>query len=146
VRRRFAILSVVPENVEPFLRLSDAFNRRDIEELCEFLDPDVEWIPIMAVLEGRVYRGHEGVRQWVEDLAADWEYFETHQEHFRQIGDRVLVFGRWRARARTSGVELDSEQATWLMDMQDGKVVRLQTFTDRKEALKAAGVSKDELA
>ena len=30
--------------------------------------------------------------------------------------------------------------------MQDGKVVRLQTFTDRKEALKAAGVSKEELA
>ena len=48
-----AILSVVPENVEPFLRLSDAFNRRDIKELSEFLDPDVEWIPIMAALEGR---------------------------------------------------------------------------------------------
>jgi ketosteroid isomerase-like protein len=123
--------------------LMDTFNRRDLDALCEHLDPDIEWIPIMAALEGRVYRGHDGVRQWVEDLAADWDYFETFQDDFRQMGDRLLVFGRWRARARTSGVELDGEQATWMMDVANGKVTRLQTFTDREEALRAARVSKD---
>jgi ketosteroid isomerase-like protein len=123
--------------------LMDTFNRRDLDALCERLDPDVEWIPIMAALEGRVYRGHDGVRQWVEDLAADWDYFETYQDDFRQVGDRLLVFGRWRARARTSGVELDGEQATWMMDIANDKITRLQTFTDREEALRAARVSKD---
>jgi uncharacterized protein len=134
------------ENLEQVQRLSSAFNRRDLDELLELIDGDVEWIPIMAALEGRVYRGHDGVRQWVEDLSVDWEYFETHQEEFLEIGDRVLILGRWRARARSSGVELESEQASWLIDLQDGKIVRLQTFTDRDEAVKAAGLSKSDIA
>jgi ketosteroid isomerase-like protein len=131
-------------NLELVKRMSDAFNRRDLDALCELLDSDIEWIPIMAVLEGRVYRGHAGVRQWIGDLAADWEYFETHQEEFRELGDRVLVFGRWRARARGSGVELVAEPASWLIDLRDARIVRLQTFTDRAEALQAAGISRHE--
>jgi uncharacterized protein len=111
----------------------------------ELIDSDVEWIPIMAALEGRVYRGHDGVRQRVADLSVDWDCFETHQEEFLEIGDRVLIFGRWRARARSSGVELESEQASSVIDLQDGKVVRLQTYTDRDEAVKAAGFRKATL-
>ena len=134
------------ENLEQVQRLSSAFNSRDLDELFELIDSDVEWIPIMAALEGRVYRGHDGVRQWVEDLSVDWDYFETHQEEFRELGDRVLVFGRWRARARSSGIELESEPASWVIDLEDGKIVRLQTFTDRDEAVKAAGLSKGDIA
>ena len=46
------------ENLDIPRRLIDAYNRGDIASFLEFLDPDVEWIPIMAALEGRVYRGH----------------------------------------------------------------------------------------
>jgi ketosteroid isomerase-like protein len=118
-------------------RLFDAFNRRDIAAFLGALDPGVEWIPIMAALEGRVYRGHEGVRRWVEDLARDWGFFEPWFDEFRDLGNRVLVFGRWRARGRASGIELD-EPATWLYEIKDGKVASMRTFTDRAEALEAA--------
>jgi ketosteroid isomerase-like protein len=119
-------------------RLFDAFNRRDIAAFLGALDPGVEWIPIMAALEGRVYRGHEGARRWIEDLAADWEFFEPSFEEFRELGDRVLVFGHWRARGRASGVELENQPATWLYEIKDGKVASMRTFTDRAEALEAA--------
>ena len=128
------------KNVQQVQRMAETFNRRDLEALLDVIDPDVEWIPIMATLEGRVYRGHEGMRQWLDDLSTDWEVFETHQEEFREIGDRVLVFGRWRARARSSGVELENEPASWVIDLKDGKVVRLQTYTDRREAVEAVGL------
>jgi uncharacterized protein len=128
------------ENVDIVRRATDPFNRRDIPALLELLDPDVEWIPIMAALEGRVYRGHEGVRRWFEDLAADWESFETSGVEYRDLGDRVLVFGSWRARGRASGVELENRPASWLIDLKGGKIVRLQTFTDRAEALEAVGL------
>jgi hypothetical protein len=36
----------------------------------------------------------------------------------------------------------DIPQAAWLVQYRKGKVVRLQTFTDRKEALEAAGLSE----
>ena len=129
------------ENVELVRRVCDAFNRRDIAAFLELLDPDVEWVPILAVLEGRVYRGHEEIRGWIKDLATDWEFFEVSYEEMRDLGDRVLVFGHWRARGRTSGGQ--SEQpGTWLYEMKKGKVVRLQTFTNRDEALEAVGLSE----
>ena len=82
------------------------------------------------------------MRRWVEDLGHDWEVFETHQEEFLPAGDRVLVLGHWHARARGSRVELKGQPASWVIDLRDGKVARLQTFTDRVEALEAAGLSE----
>jgi ketosteroid isomerase-like protein len=129
------------ENLEIPRRLIDAYTRGDVPSFLEELDPDVEWIPIMAALEGRVYRGREGVRRWLDDLARDWEYFQPVYEQYRDLGDGVLVLGRWRARGRVSGVELENQPATWLYEIKNGKVVRMRTFTDRTEALEAAGLS-----
>ncbi len=123
-------------------RLIDAYNRRDMDAFVELLDPNVEWIPIMAALEGRVYCGHEGVRAWIDDLDEDWEYFEPCLEDFHDLGDRILIFGHWRARGRASGVELDNQPAAWIYKIKDGKVVWMRTFTDRAEALEAAGLSE----
>jgi ketosteroid isomerase-like protein len=130
------------ENVEIAQRMSDAFNARDFEGMFETLAPDVEWIPIMAVLEGRVYRGHAGVRRWIEDLGTYWEIFETHQEEYRPVGNRVLVLGHWHARAKESRVELEGEQASWVLDFEDAKITRLQTYTDRAEAFQAVGLKQ----
>ena len=129
------------ENVELVQGLYRAFNRRDMTSLLALLDPEVEWVPVLAVLEGRVYRGHDDVRRWVEELASDWESFEVSYDEIRDLGDRVLVFGHWRARGRASGGE--SEQpGTWLYEIKGGKVVRLQTFTNRDEALAAVGLEE----
>ena len=128
------------ENVEVVECLAPAFNRRDLTAFLDLLAPDVEWIPILGVLEGRAYRGHEEVRRWIEDLAADWAVFEVYYDELHDLGDRVLALGGWRGRGRASNVELGDQPATWLMDLEDGKVVRLQTFTDREEALKVAGL------
>ena len=134
------------ENVEIPRRLIEAYNRADVPAFLELLDPDVEWIPIMATLEGRVYRGREDVRRWLEDIARDWEYFEPCYEEFRDLGDRVLIFGRWRARGRASGVELENQPGTWLYEIKDGKAVRMRTFTDRAEALEAVGLSEQDVS
>jgi ketosteroid isomerase-like protein len=131
---------MAPENLEIPRRAIEAYGRGDIPGFLELLDEDVEWIPIMATLEGRVYRGHEGVRQWLDDLANYWEYFEPRYEEYRDLGDRVLVLGSWRARGRVSGVVLDDQPGTWLFEIKDGKVARMQTFTDREEGLEAAGL------
>jgi hypothetical protein len=51
------------ENVEIARRLSEASNRAYADgtpDLYELLDPDIEWVPIKAILEGTTYRGHEG--------------------------------------------------------------------------------------
>jgi ketosteroid isomerase-like protein len=130
------------ENLDIPKQLIEAYNRRDFEAFLDFLDYDVEWIPIMAALEGRVYCGHAGVRDWIDDITKDWEHFEPCYEEFHDLGDRVLIFGHWHAKARLSGLEFDNQPATWLYEIKAGKVVWMRTFTDRGDALEAAGLSE----
>jgi ketosteroid isomerase-like protein len=134
------------ENVEIARRLHVEFNRTFNEgkaDLFDHLDPDVEWIPMTSVLEGIHFRGHDGVRQWLEDMKRDWEVFETRPVEFHDLGDdRVLSLGTWRAIGRGSGVELSFEQAAWLGHYRDGKLFRLETFTERERAFEAAGVDE----
>ena len=111
--------------------------RRDVDTLLEIASPDIEYVPIMAVLEGRVYRGHEGVRRWVEDLFEHWEAFEPVGHDFREQGNMVIATGWWHARGRASGAQLDDQSATWIVEFRDGRMTRLQTFTSNEEANEA---------
>ncbi len=132
------------ENVEIARRLFGAFNRTFADgtpDLYELLDPEVEWVPMSALLEGTRYHGHDGVRRWMEEMKRDWTTFELRPERFLDLGDdRVLTLGRWRAQGRGGGVLLDFQQASWLATYREGKLVLLRTFTDRKDALEAAGL------
>ena len=127
-------------------QVAETFNRAYGEgspDLYELLDPDVEWVPIKALLEGTTYRGHQGVQRWIEELRQDWAAFELRPEQFRDLGDNgVLVLGTWRAQGRGGKVLLDVPQAAWLLQYRKGKVVRMQTFTERKKALEAAGLGE----
>jgi ketosteroid isomerase-like protein len=114
-----------------------ALNRGDVDGLAATLDPDVELIPLKAVLDGTVYRGHEGMRRWLRDMDEDWTRFELQLQDARELGPgRVLVEATMRLRGQ-SGVALDSS-AAWVCDMRDGKVSRLRFYTDSATALAAA--------
>jgi ketosteroid isomerase-like protein len=130
------------QNVELVRRLHQAFNQRDTETFLGLLDPDVEWVPMMARLEGAVYRGRAEVKRWLAGLDHDWVELRTEPREFRDLGDVVLIFGSWHARARTSGLVLDSEPGVWVARVRDGKVVRQETFTDRDQALEAVGLRR----
>jgi ketosteroid isomerase-like protein len=134
------------ENVERARRLIEAYNRTFSEgtrDLYEVLDPEVEWVPMSALLMRTRYHGHDGVREWVEEMKRDWTTFEVRPERYLDAGgDRVLTIGSWRAQGRAGGVPLEFPQASWLTQWRKGKLVLLRTFTDRNEALEAAGLSE----
>ena len=132
-------------NSEVVRRMLEAVGRFDELEMLRAIQPDYEFVPIMAALEGRVYTGHAGVREWISEMRTHWEYFECCPQEFHDLGDRVIVFGHWRARGRASGVEVDGQPATWVGWFRDGLLCRWRTFTDRAEALEAAGVTEAEL-
>jgi ketosteroid isomerase-like protein len=132
------------DNVELARRLTEAFNRTFAEgtpDLYELLDPEVEWVPMSALLERTRYYGHDGVRQHMEEMKRDWASYEVRPERYLDLGDdRVLTLGAWRAQGRGGDVLLDFQQASWLTQYRKGKLVLLRTFTDRTEALEAAGL------
>jgi ketosteroid isomerase-like protein len=54
------------------------------------------------------------------------------------MGDRVLVTVRFRARGRGSGIAVGARLYD-LFTLRKGKIVRMDQFSERSEALEAAG-------
>ena len=101
------------------------------------LRPDVELVPVRAVLEGFVYRGHEGLRRWLEDMREDWEEFRIDSREVRGLDERrILVVGSFHARGRSSGVTLD-QPAAWVCEMDGGKVACIRFYADAEAAVAA---------
>ena len=118
--------------------------RGDIRNSLRFYCEDIEIKPFGATLEGGVYRGHQQVLAWWDnEIVPSWEAFEVIAEDFRRVGNRLLVFGHWRASGRTSGMKLEMP-ATWVVEVREGKIASWQTFTDRKEAFEAVGLSEQD--
>jgi ketosteroid isomerase-like protein len=66
---------------------------------------------------------------------------ETIAEEFIDGGDRVVVAIYFRGRGRRSGIEIDTRLYE-IYFLREEKIVRVQEFTDRAEALEAAGLSE----
>ena len=126
------------ENVERFLESAEAFNRRDVERLLQDYHPDAVVEVRQAELEGE-YSGHDGLRRFFAEFAAENEMFEVHYSDVRDLGDRVLGLGTLRITGRGSGIETEGPVAI-LATYQDGLCTHLKDYGDHGHALAAAGL------
>jgi uncharacterized protein len=131
------------ENVEVVRRVYDAFAQQDDTTPFELYSEEIVWdlskwrrAPLYAK---PVYSGHAGVREnWRESLevlgAVDFELVDI-----IDAGGTILAAIQERAVGRSSGVPVEAHHwAVWTLT--DGKIVRLQVFDDRREAVEAAGL------
>jgi uncharacterized protein len=130
------------ENVEIAWEALSAWNEGGIDALVGYLDPEVEWHPPRESMEPGIYRGQEGVR----DLGRLGEIFEERRiEPLEVIAvddeDRVVGVARIFGKSEAFGTEIDAKWA-WVITIRDGKAVRVESFTSKEEALKAAGRSE----
>jgi ketosteroid isomerase-like protein len=131
------------QNVEIVRALIDEWNRGEIEAVIARATEDFEWHPVLVQsVEGRVFRGHDGFREFLSDWTTTWESWNLEAEEIRDLGDQVLVLTRVRAKGRGSGVELDQPLAH-LFEFCEGLVCRAETFFDRDEAAAAAEGRKE---
>jgi ketosteroid isomerase-like protein len=128
------------ENVELTLRITDAFNRRDVDAGVALWDEEGVWYPaIEALTEGRrTYRGHAGIRQYYRDLAEFSDESRVEWSEVHDLGDRVLALGHLSMRF-ASGLELDQEGGC-LYTWRNGTCVEARPYMSRAEALEAAGL------
>jgi ketosteroid isomerase-like protein len=119
-----------------------AFSREDFELILVRFSPDVEYEfnPGLQTLGlGGIFRGHEGMLEAFGKIAEAWESWELEPAYALDLGDRVLLLGFNRSRARGSGVTLEEEFAE-LNTARDGLVARHQAFFSWDEGLRAAGL------
>src|SRR2546428_3746830 len=94
-------------NVELHRRHFEAFKARDIDAIIAGSDPGVELRSTFAAVGGAVYRGHDGLRQWLRDTTEVWgEEIRVEPEAYFDLGERTLAFNLLAGRGRQSGVEV----------------------------------------
>ena len=104
------------------------------------LAPDIELHGTVGGLtEGSVWRGPEQVRDFFEQDSEAWHERRLDTEQFIDAGDCVAVLLHEFRRGKGSGVEMETDTAM-VYEVRDGRVVRIQGYMDRDEALEAAGL------
>ena len=126
-------------NVELARELNDAWNRSDWETTEALFWPDAEAIAPEGWPEAEDSRGWQAVLRQFERLKDSWTEERFELESIEAIDDqRVLQSGRWRGAGKESGIPLDLE--IWIISIfRDGRVAKIVYFTDRDEAMRAAG-------
>ena len=127
------------ENVEIVQRAIDAFNRRDLEALARFADPELEmdWSRSRGV-EAGIYRGVQDARGVWNEFLDIFDQVTVSPEEFIDLGDRVLVPHRTRMRGR-EGIEVQTQSA-FVVTLRSGRVVGWTLYQEKAEALEAVGM------
>jgi ketosteroid isomerase-like protein len=130
------------ENVELAQSGIAELNRGGVEAVIELCDPEVEWVAIPGFLpDAEDFNGHAGVRAWFAKVGEalgkiHWETVEV-----MDAGERLFVELKVRAAGRTSGIEGEFRiYQAWTI--RDGKLLRLESYLTRHEALEAAELSE----
>jgi ketosteroid isomerase-like protein len=128
-------------NVATVRKWIDAFNRLDIDSVTHELDPEAELHEWPTAPGAQVYRGPEGVRAAIDSWFEIWEWMEVTVEDLREIGDQVLITLHQRAQGRGSSAEVEIRTFN-VYTFRDGRVYRMQLFTEPEPALEAVGLTE----
>jgi ketosteroid isomerase-like protein len=115
-------------------RAYDAFNAGRPD--WSLIDPAIRFDQTEGLFLDGVFFGPEGVRAALEEVAADWEDLSYDLLDVVELGDRVLVLLRMRARVRDSQAELDA-QVAHVWQFRDGRAVRWDVYADHAAARRA---------
>jgi ketosteroid isomerase-like protein len=134
---------VATSNVDIVQQAFAAFEHRDPELILAVCSTDVLFEPFTAQIAaaGEPYRGHAGMRRYMEDVAQIWQELRPAPEVFHELEDGVVVV-TGRVYAWGAGRVVDSP-AGWLWRIRDGLIVYGRIFQTATGALEAAGLTGD---
>jgi ketosteroid isomerase-like protein len=135
------------ENVEAVRTLFTAIQGVDagnvdrrLDEVQEVFDPEVEWVAVPhSLLASEEYRGYDGVRRFWTQFISAWDEYGIRVDELIDAGDQVVAV--MRLRGRTNQIEVDEARSS-VLTFRDGRIVRIEPFANKVEALEAAGLGK----
>lgn len=117
--------------------LYDNLNRGDMDAFFELLHDDIEVREEFLAPDVAVYRGHEGVRNWLRRSSEAMSEFRWEPLRFMRLEDSVVIPVRLTARGAGSGAEVTAD-LVHMGQMRDGKVSLLAAYPDLQSAVAAA--------
>ena len=129
------------ENVDALKAVYATVATGDLTMLLELCDPNVEITEPPEIPDSSTFHGREGIQEVLAKLQVVFPDMQFAAPEFVPNGDRVLVSMKWLGTGAGSGA---STQVTLfhIWSFEDGRVTRVDAFLDRRQALKAAGLSE----
>lgn len=126
-------------NVETIRRVYDAIRRRDVDAVVQEMHPDMEGTARVMSAEGTVFRGHEGMRRFLDEILPVFPDWAPEVARVTPIDDSLLVELHLRAHGASSGVPL-LETAWQTVRFRDRKVISWHGHASEAEAREAIGL------
>ena len=118
----------VDERLDAVHELWSTYREQGAEQAIPLLDPDVEFV----AHNGRVYRGHEGVRRFFAEFEERGERFMASPFTFEPHDPDLLVIGHRRIQSDDS---LRGEYLFFVHSFRERRVSRIAAYTSREQAL-----------
>lgn len=132
------------DTLEPVRRLYDSFARGDIGGAVGVMDPRIRWAESEShpySPDGSPFVGPDEVVERVfARLATEWDGFAATPESFHDLGDVVVVEGRYTGRHLATGRRLDA-QFCHVYGVDGDRLVRMQQYTDTAQFQQVMGVA-----
>ena len=129
------------ESVDVARKGYEAFRRRGVDGILEFLDPEIEWRAWSQFARGpNVVQGHDGVRELFSVYQENFAELRAEPLEFIDAGERIVVPFRLSGREKGTGEEMQME-LFHVWTVAGGRAVEVQVYESRREALKAVGLN-----
>jgi ketosteroid isomerase-like protein len=117
---------------------AEAWNRGDTETLRLLLHEDIRHTPPPGWPEPGPFVGRDAVMTHFDQLRETFHADSVEAADLTPVGERLVIRVVWRG----SGLGPRSEVEFWqVSEMRDGRLIGMDQFWDRREALEAAGRS-----
>jgi ketosteroid isomerase-like protein len=128
------------ENVKIVREIYAHWARGNMWAGVEMFDTDIVFESFMPdASDWVVAHGPEEIEAFMREFLAQWANYRLIGEEFRDVGPKVFVAGRQKARGKQSGAEVEHPMhSVWTF--RADKVVGLRFTPFREEALEAVGL------
>jgi ketosteroid isomerase-like protein len=135
VRRNYEVINSVDRSGDDFVDPEEV-----APDLWARLAPDFELHGRTDVPDQGIYRGREETKEFWRMLQEVFSELRWEPLEFTDLGDAVLVETRIVAVGRGSDLEIEADE-TDVFWFREGKLVKLQGFPTKEQALEAVRVS-----
>jgi ketosteroid isomerase-like protein len=131
---------VSTEGEEAAHRFSHAVTSGDTEAAVALCHPQIEFDSVLGI-SGRAYLGHDGIRQYFDDVATAWREWRVEVERVAEAADgRVVIVMTMHARGKGSGARV-AERTAHIWTLEDGKLLRNEPYREPEQALRDLGLT-----
>jgi uncharacterized protein len=129
------------ERVDAIRSVYERWSEGDFGAAVDLLDPLVLFVMGPGFPDAGTYLGPEGVAEYTRGFLEPWARITIDAEEIADAGDSVVVAVCQRGTGTGSGATTEFRYFhVW--SFRGGRVIRFETFRERAEALKAAGLSE----